>query len=211
MSQTPAWSTILKGAGKRSTADLRVALPGRIESYDPATQKANVQPLIMDGVTLDDGARGAEALPVVTDVPVIFPGAGAYRLTFPVAAGDIVLLVFASSSLDRWLVRGGMVDPEDDRRHNVSDAVAIPGLFSFNAPPTNAPTTNMVLHAPGGVRLVTENANDPVVRRSDLDAVVSVLKTHVHAGVTTGGGSSLASPTMTSLVTPACSPDVKVP
>ena len=61
-----------------------------------------------------------------------FPGAGGYRITFPVAEGDTGLLLFAESSLDKWLVSGGTVDPEDDRRHDLTDAVFLPGCATLD-------------------------------------------------------------------------------
>lgn len=144
---TPSHATIYDRAFAKRSATLRVALPGRVESYDPATQKANVQPLIMESYADDLGDAQVERLPVVTNVPICFPGAGPYRVTFPVAVGDTVLLVFCSSSIDRWLSRGGEVDPQDARHHDISDAVAIPGLFDFAHVPTEAPTDALVLHA----------------------------------------------------------------
>jgi len=176
---TPSHATIIDLAFYARSRMMRVALPGRVESYDAATQKANVQPLIMDEDFDDLGERVAQRLPVVTNVPVCFPGAGGYRVTFPMAIGNTVLLVFSSSSLDRWLSRGGEVDPEDDRHHHISDAVAIPGLFDFAHVPTSAPTDAMVLHA-ATLKLGADDASDPVVRKSDLDQVVATFNGHHH-------------------------------
>lgn len=147
--QTPTLDTILNRAARRHLKNLRVALPARVESYDAATQKVSVQPLILDGYT-DDGERVTERLPVIPGVPVVFPGAGGFRITFPLAVGDTVLVVFTSSSIDRWLAVGGEVDPGDDRRHDINDAVAIPGLRDFAHALTGVSTTAMQLTASGG-------------------------------------------------------------
>lgn len=132
-SATPTFAEVIRDALDARMSDVHVALPGRITSYDSTTQKASVKPLIKRGYMDEEGERAAESLPVVTDVPVMFPGAGSYRITFPISSGDTGLLVFCSASLDRWLVRGGEVDPEDDRRNTLSDAVFYPGLRSFNS------------------------------------------------------------------------------
>lgn len=207
---TPSHATIYDLAFQKRARGIRVALPGRVESYDAATQKANVQPLIMEEETDDIGDRVSNALPVVTDVPICFPGAGPWRLTFPVKKGDTVLLIFSSSSLDRWLVRGGMVDPADDRHHNISDAVAYPGLFDFAHVPTSAPTNAMVVHA-SALKLGADDATDPVARKSDLDAVVAKLNGHTHLvpGATGGGGGLTTNALTGPLTAPACSPVVK--
>lgn len=55
-------------------------------------------------------------------------------LALPVAVGDTGLLIFSDRSLDVWLATGGIVDPGDDRRHALSDAVFVPGLRPFSSP-----------------------------------------------------------------------------
>jgi len=112
---------------------VNVSLPGRIESYDADTRKADVLPLInekyADGTVL--------RLPIITNVPVVMPATNAARITLPIAAGDGVLIVFSQRSLDLWLSEGGITDAGDIRMHSMSDAVAIPGLFSFKDAPSS--------------------------------------------------------------------------
>ena len=60
-------------------------------------------------------------------------------------AGDQVLLVFSERSLDVWLSAGGIVDPNDTRKHHISDAIAIPGCYPFNNPITGASASDVVL------------------------------------------------------------------
>jgi len=109
---------------------LRVMLPGKIDSFDPATQKANVKPLLFESYVDANGVEKSESLPVVPSVPVVFSRGH----TFPVSAGDTCMLLFCDRSLDVWLARGGDVDPLDVRRHDLTDAVAIMGLRPFSAP-----------------------------------------------------------------------------
>ena len=183
---TPTHASIISAAISQTVSGVRVALPGRVESYDPSTQRATVQPLIMDGHIDEDDERQAERLPVVSDVPVMFPGSGAYRVTWPVTIGDTVLLVFSSSSLDLWLARGGEVDPQDDRRHNISDAVAILGLFDFAHVPTTAPPTGMVLHA-SALQLGGPTAVQPVIRGTSFMSAFAALMGSIAGAVGTSG------------------------
>lgn len=148
---------------------VRVALPGRVVKYYAETQRADVQVEIQDGELDEDEQRKAVTLPIVADVPVVFPGAGGWRFTFPIAVGDGVLVVFASSSIARWKAAGGgIVDPADDRRHHLADAIAIPGLSA--GAPTEAPTDAMVFHAEK-LKLGGPGATDRVARQSDLEAL----------------------------------------
>lgn len=201
-SDTPSHATILDKLVKNRLRSLRVCLPGRIEEYDDTTQKASVQPLIREEDFDDLGNRIADQLPVCTDVPITFLGMGAWRITGPVKRGDLVWLFFCSSSISKWLVTGGLVDPEDDRHHDITDAFAVPGAFTFNAPPTTAPTDAVVVHA-DKLKLGGPSANDPVCRKSDLDAVVNRLKGHSHFGA------GAIDPATAAFTTPGCSPVVE--
>src|SRR4029077_1835714 len=118
---TPSPSTVLRRAIRVALRMVRVALPGPIEAYDANTCQADVQPLIMEAQPQPDGSTVTALLPVVPHVPVVFVGGGGSRLTFGVKTGDPCMLIFASSSLDRWLALGGEVDPLDDRHHHLSD------------------------------------------------------------------------------------------
>lgn len=112
---------------------LHTALPGRVESFDPTTGRATVQPVVKKRYA--DGR--VESLPVVPNVPVVWPRTGAAALSLKLVKGDGVLLVFAERALERWLALGGEQEPGAPRRHDLSDAVAIPGLYPFTeAPPT---------------------------------------------------------------------------
>lgn len=129
---TPNLTELLESAITSALARVRVAVPGVVKSYDATKARAEIIPAIQETRTLEDGTQKTETLPVITDVPVIFPGSGGRRIVWEIKPGDSVLLVFTSSSIDRWLARGGIVDPGvDRRRHDLSGAVALPGLEDF--------------------------------------------------------------------------------
>lgn len=190
MSDTPSLPGIIGGAIQQALAQARVALPGRVVSYDAAHQSCSVQPLIHDGYMLD-GERQTARLAVVTRVPIVFPGGGAYSLTWPVKPGDTVLLVFASKSLDRWLALGGEVDPADDRTLHLTDAIAIPGLRSFATPVPAGGVSNdaAVMRCPA-FRIGDADADDPVLRRSDMRGLRAALMSAA-IGVGVGGASGV--------------------
>lgn len=197
MNSTPTHARILIDAMDARLARVRVALPGRVEAYDPSSQQAEVQPLIMDGDEDPDngGARVARQLPKLLSVPIQFPGSGKFRITWPVNPGDTVLLVFTSSAIDYWLAVGGMVDPADDRNHDISDAVAIPGLFDFAHVPTQAPTTAMTFHASSGL-LGGPTANQSIIRgeafMSALDTLITSIQSAINSITTVSGGTAAA-------------------
>lgn len=165
---------------------LHVAMPGRVESYDASQQRAAVKPLIRRAAISEDDTRVAESLPVIEGVPVIFPGAGAFKITFPISKGDIVWLVFGEGSLDKWLDKGGSdVDPDDDRRNALSDAVAIPGILPFSDASDQTADGAMVLSG-AEIRAGSKDATDPVVLKSEFDTLQAKYDTHTHLDPVSG-------------------------
>ena len=123
-------ATLLSYTRQLTKETLYSALPGAIVAYDPATQRADIKPQLK--FTLRDEFAGKEMLedlPIICDVPIMFPRFGEFMMTMPVAVDDTVLLVFCDRSIDKWKTNGGNVDPIDLRSHDISDAVAIPGLY----------------------------------------------------------------------------------
>ena len=129
------------------------ALPGRVQSFDPSKQSADIEPLVHDTWEAEDGTSQTGPLPVIPSVPVCFPGSGGWRVTFPVAKGDTGLIIFCARSIDRWLSEGGSVDPQDDRTHDLSDAVFIPGLTDFGHPIDPFKSDRMTLGKVGGTQI----------------------------------------------------------
>lgn len=133
LSKTPSQAEILNAFKASIMAELRVSCPAKVVSWDASKQLADVKPLIKDIFEGEDGEVQHLSIPVITNVPVVFPGAGGMRITFPVAIGDTVHLVFCDRSIDAWLDQGGETAPVDQRRHHIADAVAYPGLHPNNA------------------------------------------------------------------------------
>lgn len=108
----------------------RVAMPAIIESFDIVEQTVTVQPSIMERIVDEDGQVKEVTMPVLLDVPIVFPRAGGYSLTMPVVKGDECLVVFADFCIDAWWASGGVQAQEDSRRHDLSDGFAILGTWS---------------------------------------------------------------------------------
>lgn len=107
-------------------AETHTALPAEIVSYDGASKTVKVQPTLQ---RLYEYKTKAENLPVLEDIPVIFPGSGDFWLTFEPEKGSYALLIVAERSLEIWLNQGGIVDPQQERRFDLSDAIAICGIL----------------------------------------------------------------------------------
>lgn len=218
MNTAPSPETVIDRAIRRILGSVHTIEIGYIESYDATRCEASVQPARLEPFRNELGVRVPYQRAVIPHVPVYFPGGGGARDTWPVQRGDACILLQCSGPIGRWLVQGGIVDENNDlQRHHASNAIALVGIIDF-AHVKSAHASARVLEA-ASLLLGGQDASDPIVRKSDLDAVVTsiksdlaLLKTHVHAGVTTGAGVSGTSATITTIggvTTPACSPVVK--
>jgi hypothetical protein len=204
MSRSPTFAEVLRDAITARLDEVRTAMPASVSSYDPVTQTGTVQPLIQRVQTDEEGNEFVESLPPIDKVPFLFPRAGAFYLTMPVQAADIVLLVIADRSLDRWRAMGGTVDPGDLRSHDPSDAVAIPGVYpTLQAiAAADVSTTGMAMGqangpaihiTPAGVELGGSVAAPPTMfvalapnTEARLAALEAFALSHAHPGVLPG-------------------------
>lgn len=120
----------LRAAMDGRLAEVWTALPGIVQSFDPDAMTVTVQPSVKGTITAPDGATSRVPLPLLVDVPVVFPSGGGFTLTFPVREGDECLAVLASRCIDAWWQSGGVQEPLEPRMHNLSDAFAFVGPFS---------------------------------------------------------------------------------
>jgi len=157
--RSPTAAEVLRMAIAGALEDVHVALPGQITEWNPAQQKASVKPLVKRLVAAEDGSEILEELPIITDVPVMFPRSSQFFFSLPLAPGDFVLLVFCERSIDVWLSgQGDDANPDDFRRHDLSDAVAIPGFFPFSRALADVSATNLAIGKTGGPQIHVDNA-----------------------------------------------------
>lgn len=142
--------------------NLRTASPGIVKEVNLAKQTVTVQLAIQGKIVDQTGVAKWVNMPLLTDVPIIWPRAGGFSLTFPVAVGDECLVIFGERCIDSWWQSGGVQKPIDDRQHDLSDAFAILG-------PTSQPRKLADVQA-NAVELRTENRSDYIsLKNGSLD------------------------------------------
>ncbi len=186
---------------------MRVSIPGIIQSFDPDAVTAVIQPAIK-GVEHDaSGAEVSVNLPLLVDVPVVFPRGGGCTLTFPVSAGDECLVIFADRCIDFWWQSGGIQEPVDGRMHDLSDAFCIVGPQSQAKKIGGISTSAVELRSDdGSVKLALNPASGaingtapggfnlnglkilPDGRLQLVDG--SIVDKHTHGGVESGGSNT---------------------
>jgi hypothetical protein len=104
-------------------------LPGIVVTYNATTKRADIQPGLNRLVPTDvDGEFSSERLPVIPDVPVVWPAGGGSWFQGDLIPGEGVLLVCCEADPSEFLRRGSVSDPADVRTASLAHAVAIPGL-----------------------------------------------------------------------------------
>ena len=188
--------------------ELHTCLPGKVESYDPITRKATVKPLLKKKY-LDDTELELEP---ITDVPIIFFGAGDSGLRLPESQviNQTCLLIFSERSLDNWLLNGELTIPAVNTKFDLTDAIAIVGLNSFNNTDTDGGNDLVLFYGNNKITLKEENGNIEIeggnkiivkangdieigtsaLRSLISDDLITIYNSHVHTGVTAGGVSS---------------------
>lgn len=123
--ETPTFEQVILMGIESRLFDLHTCLPGIVEKYNKAKNTIDVTPCLKRKYETGDVVQQ----PVILNVPVAFPRGGGFSITHPLKKGDSVILVFSERSLDVWKKNGGVVDPQDPRKFNVTDAFAIPGGY----------------------------------------------------------------------------------
>ncbi len=136
----PSLTRAVDNAIQNELVGMNTAMPGQVVNVYASKCAVDVQPCLQRQYS--DGT--ITPLPIIPYVPLVFPRTSNAWLTFPVAVGDYVMLVFSQRSLEQWLNKGGVVDPQDPRKFAISDAVAIPGVYPFSRPPT-VDSANVIL------------------------------------------------------------------
>lgn len=145
-------------------AGIWTAMPGVLLEFDAAKLTAKIQVAIMARVRANDDQGSVSWVPIapLVDCPVVFPQGGGYLLTFPLAVGDEVLVVFASRCIDAWWQSGGVDNHQMDLRlHDLSDGFALPGVRSQVRLPAGGVATNGVeLRSESGATKIKLQGND---------------------------------------------------
>lgn len=172
-------STIKQGITSQ-LKDLHTSLPGIIQSFDAATQLATVQPAIKRVFVTREGDGDTEFLtpsnlPILINVPVVFPRGGGFSLTMPVKPGDECLVVFCERSIDNWHETGKIRVPGARRFHSLSDATAFVGLSSIpNKIPNYDPNNMEIKKDDGSVSIkLLDNGDLEIVSQGNITATIT--------------------------------------
>ena len=118
-----ALQSAIEAVTGRVVAYIHTQLPGIVQSFS----EGRIEAVPAVSVTGDNGEE--ITLPVIVDIPVIYPRTSKFSLTFPLEKGDGVLLIFCEYSTDGYNETGKKSLQSDPRQHSLTDAVALAGYF----------------------------------------------------------------------------------
>lgn len=183
-----------------SQGALWTALPGIVQSVNFSKGTVEVQPSIQARITAPDASKTWVDMPVCVDCPIVFPSGGGFTLTFPIAAGDEVLIMFASRCIDEWWQSGKVSVQSELRMHDLSDGFVIPGPRSRPKVIGSISTTSVQLRSDDGEAVVEIKPNHDIVLTTSgsLAAAVSgdITAASATASLTTTGTTSITAPTI---------------
>lgn len=101
---------------------------GKIISFDKTKQTCDVEVLHKRKNIYVVNREELLNYPKLCNVPVVIMGGGSSYITHPISAGDTCLLLFNDYQLDGWKSTGNAEKSGIQRKHDISDAIAIVGL-----------------------------------------------------------------------------------
>ena len=166
--------------------NLRCCIPCIVQSYDPGKGTVECQPAIREKIINQNEEIEYQNLPLLLDVPVVFPSTDSWSVSFPLKIGDECLVFFSDLSIDNFWEKGNVQNPIEDRRHDLSDGFAIPCNLSLTKGRKLA----------DGLYLASSNAsvlveNSDVIFTCSLGSLsLSDLIKHTHTAPPMGGETS---------------------
>lgn len=121
---------MIRAGVERGLARVWTAIPVIVTEDTAEGHIVKVQPVIKGKQTDQQGKQTDIEPPVCTEVPIQFSSGGGFTITHPIKKGDEGIAVFGARCIDGWWDKGGLQPQLHGRRHNLSDAMYIPGIRS---------------------------------------------------------------------------------
>ena len=173
---------------KGVTNDIHTAIPGKIVSYNAGANLAVIQP-VGRFMTMD---KKSLSYPLLTDVPLSFPysQSAGVGVTFPVKAGDSVIVIISEVELDQW--RSG-VESNVPLKFDLTSAMAVPSLILGGATMAKACSQEAVIITAGGVEISVNKSSVDITGNVNIKGNMTVsgigkiggvtFNSHTHTGV----------------------------
>jgi hypothetical protein len=154
----PGLDRLIREAIEDRLADVHTCILGKVQTVNG--KKADIVIPIRRPVPVEDGSTTYEDMPVLPDVPIMWPGANGVDYPLDLTEGDDVMVYLSEVSTAEYEDTGTTSEPGDTARHSLSSAFAVPWGRTTTSAPDYAAVASMVQTA--------------------LSNVVTWLTTHTH-------------------------------
>lgn len=199
MSQTPHLAEVVEAGVDERLEKFVTAIPARVRHWNSLANTVDIEGAVTNA-TEDSAGRKTWIIPRVNNVPVLYPGAGKNRITFPIKEGDYVLYIVSSLPTTDFNAKGGRIglDLPSIARNNVcNNGYVIPGVYtSPEAGVSNIPSDedNMVVAVDNKLKLGAKDGTQPTIMAntflSKFDDVINAVA-DTFDGITPGLGSDI--------------------
>lgn len=166
----PGISQLLEDQKADIFANLNCVNIGKIESVNQSDQTVEIQ-LQIKRLAADGTST---AYPILVDCPYfVLQGGGAY-IDMPIAAGDRCIVLFNDRCIDDWWDSGNVMDPPVNRKHSLSDGIAIVGINPKPDALNHDGKKSRVIN-PDGIEL--NGGSKAFVTHAELDAALQTFVT----------------------------------
>lgn len=164
---------------------VHVHLPAVVTAVEASAQRCSVIPDLLD--------RDGRPYPRIDRVPILYPRSETHVSYTAIGVGSRVLLLFLDQPVDGWLEDGRNAAAEaHDRAHDLSDAVAVPGLYPWTEAIAGLPTTGALFGDPAGARLITDDAGKVQLGTASVDVLDVLSDVLFELSTCTAGGAPLS-------------------
>lgn len=199
----PTEAEVIRKAIDARLLDVHTAMPGVVEKYDSARQVADIRLVVKHAYDTADGVA-LEELPVLPEVPIVWPRTALASMHMPLAAGDGVLVVFTEADDHGWRKNAQAPGaPGDLQRHGLSYGYAIPGCSpeASRIPATDVSGTDVVLNVTGGSIRMGGPTADFVALASKTDTALNTILDLLKTWAVVANDGGLALQTAAKLIT----------
>lgn len=188
--ETPGLTDLFANKKRELLSEINCVSLGTIRSFDAEKQTAQISINYKRVITRP--SRGVGILsgnvyidyPVLVNCPVVFLFGGQGNLTFPIAAGDTCLVLFADRDIDAWFSSGQDSAPNSDRMHDLSDGIALVGIRSaLNAMADYLENGVQLRHVDARLVLLGEESTPTATLMTADSKVAAEDKVRIEAGV----------------------------
>ena len=165
----------------------RCCIPCIVQSYNEGNNTVECQPAIRERIVNEDGTIQYVQLPLLINVPVVFPGSSDFELKFALKQNDECLVLFSDLSIDNFWEKGSLQNPVEVRRHDLSDGIAIPCRLSLQKR-SEQTKASIVVSSKGDI--IFNSASGTF----NSDQLYKIVYSHYHQVITPTGAFNTTSP-----------------